>query len=701
MIWYKLSLLFGFGLTTCIGIAVLVSHPRRRLNQYWALLCLSVALWNFGRFMRLLEAAQQQYDEGLFWCRVMYIGAIMIPVFFYFFVCELLKIRSRFGLLAFAPAVLFLAVTFTPLLVKGIELKFNRIYYPVPGILYPVFFIYFLIYVLVSHYHLYRSYRTSSGRMRSQIRYVGSASIIGFISGLTTFPLVFNIKIPPIGAPLVSLYTLVIAYAIIKYRLMDIHIILKKTLTYSLLILLIIIPCYLLIMSTMKNFLGVENPGIWFSVLVLSVLMFVAFFVPRVKTKTEKSIEQTIFSGRYDYLQTLKKSSQDMVTILHLPDLLERLLDTLNNTFDISRSSVLLFDLKKKSYTLACARNRECTELETVEYPEHDAVFDWLTEHKEILILEELENSPRRSAYTEIIGTLHALESQVCIPLLFQKRLIGIINLGSRLSGEMFTNEELKILSTVANQAAIAIENAQIYTKMLRTDRLAAVGTLAARLAHEIRNPLVSIKTVTDLLPERIDDPEFREHFLGIAIQEIQRMKKLIDDLLDFAKPSVPQFRYEDINQLIKDMLRLVEGESRSKGVLLSSDLEENVPRIMADQDQVKQVFLNLLLNAIQACDSNGKIDVITKSIDKGNAKNYVQVAIRDNGAGIHEKDLDNLFNPFFTTKHEGIGLGLSIAHQIVQEHKGSIEVDSKINVGTTFYVNFLAQSNNGKDSAV
>jgi len=701
MIWYQLSFLFGFIVTAGIGFAVFIHHPKRRTNQYWGFLCLSVALWNCGRFMRLIASSSADYDSGLFWCRVMYMGAILIPVFFYFFIHHLLDRKSSRGYILFIPTIIFIVSNFSSLLIKDIVMQFSQLYYPVPGILYKFFLLYFLGYVIAAHYHLFRFYSRSKGYKRRQLQYVVLASIVGFLSGLTTFPLVFNIQIPPLGAPLVSIYTLIITYAIVRYRLMDIRIILKVTLTYTLLILLTIIPCYLLIMFAMHRFLGIEHPGGWFQILLVSIMLLLSFVVPKVKVKTEKTIEQTLFSTQYDFLQTIRQTSQDIVSILHLPELLEKLTDTLQRTFSITNSAILLLDPELRKYTLAQSRNFGEDDTANLSFPEDERFFQLLNQQRKILVLEELELSYRRRMYTSTMEFLRNLKAEVCIPIQSKKRLVGVITLGKKQNGEMFTDEDLKILSTMANQVAIVIENAMLYKKMLRTDRLAVVGTMAARLAHEIRNPLVSIKTVTELLPERIDDPEFRDHFLKIAIKEINRIKLLLDDLLNYAKRSTPRFQITNIIQILSDMVLIVKSETRSKNIQINFLNHDNFPEIMIDPDQMKQVFLNVLLNATQACEDNGHIKISTTVIEKDPYQQYAQVSISDDGIGIPEEDIENLFNPFFTTKIGGIGLGLSTTHQIVQEHNGYIEVDSKTNVGTVFYINLPLNQSNAKDIAL
>ncbi|MDY6862387.1 MAG: ATP-binding protein, partial [Thermodesulfobacteriota bacterium] len=256
-----------------------------------------------------------------------------------------------------------------------------------------------------------------------------------------------------------------------------------------------------------------------------------------------------------------------------------------------------------------------------------------------------------------------------------------------------YTPDEISLLSVFANQAAIAIENASLYEDLKkskayqrRADKLASLGTLTAGLAHEIRNPLVAVKTFIQLLKERYDDPEFREHFLNITTSEVERISTLINELLDFARPSRPQLNEEDINEIIEKMLLLLMNEAKEKSIRIEKKYASQLPKILIDKEQIKQVFLNTLLNSIQAIDRGGTI-MVEISVLNGE-REFVQVKIKDTGKGISTENLERVFDPFFTTRHEGSGLGLSISHQIIEDHKGYIEVDSKVGEGSTFYIN-------------
>ena len=259
----------------------------------------------------------------------------------------------------------------------------------------------------------------------------------------------------------------------------------------------------------------------------------------------------------------------------------------------------------------------------------------------------------------------------------------------------MFSHEDIHLLETMGNQAAVAIENAQLYenlkkseANMRRADRLAALGTLTAGLAHEIRNPLVAIKTFIQLLPQRFDDKEFREHFLQITAGEVDRLSYLVTELLDFARPSQPNLRKEDINNVADKMITLIKTQAKKKNLKIDKRFSQDTPPVMIDKEQIKQVLLNLFLNAIDATPENGTITFESRLISKTHENDYVQVEVRDTGKGIPKDDIEQIFTPFFTTKNEGSGLGLPISYRIVEEHSGYMEVESNKDEGTSFYVN-------------
>jgi signal transduction histidine kinase len=374
----------------------------------------------------------------------------------------------------------------------------------------------------------------------------------------------------------------------------------------------------------------------------------------------------------------------------------------------IKNQIFFLYQPEKELFKTALIRGAENENRSPLSYKKDHFFIKWLEGKKDIIVRPEIENMPKSSPKEELLREIRFLRAELCLPLIYLDRLIGFIILGPKPEEEMYYREDLNLLSSLNNQVAIAIENANLYenlkksqTIMRRADRLASLGTLIAGLAHEIRNPLVSIKTFTQLLPERMDDEEFRNYFLTVASGEIDRLTTLINELLGFAKPSEPNLKGENVNSIIDKMEFLISTEAKKKNITITKNYSPDLPPVMADAEQIKQVLLNILLNGMQAIEGEqGQVWIetrVARVVRESGIEPFVQIEIRDNGAGISKENLDHIFDPFFTTRPEGSGLGLAITYQIVHEHGGFIDVESELGKGTSFRVNFpLKAGENG-----
>jgi signal transduction histidine kinase len=206
---------------------------------------------------------------------------------------------------------------------------------------------------------------------------------------------------------------------------------------------------------------------------------------------------------------------------------------------------------------------------------------------------------------------------------------------------------------------------------------------LAAGIAHEIRNPLVAVKTFLDLLPQRLDDRDFLTHFRDLSLGELRRVTNLIADLLALGKSTTAARRAVEAGSTLEPVVRLMESTARNRKVELVSQLGERVPEIWADPDQLKQIVLNLILNAIEASPAGGQVTLNIRDSEDGT----VVIEVRDQGPGIPAEQQEHIFDPFFTTKETGTGLGLALVHQMVVEHGGAIDVESAPGRGTAFRV--------------
>jgi PAS domain S-box-containing protein len=292
----------------------------------------------------------------------------------------------------------------------------------------------------------------------------------------------------------------------------------------------------------------------------------------------------------------------------------------------------------------------------------------------------------------------------VSVPLIVKNEVIGVLLADNAFSGRPITDDSIEVLTMFAAQSAIAIENAQILNDLedkvkelqnayvelekaqdmiIRNEKLAAIGEVSARLAHEIRNPLATIGGFAKSIQKKYDDRERTIRNANIIVDEVHRLEHILSNVLDFTKTSIPKKAVGDINDLIRKTLSTMEANIVSNGVVVVLDLREGKLEAEFDETQIKQVLINVIQNSINAMPEGGAIEI--KSYD---LNNDIHIEIRDTGVGIPKQYLDEIFEPFFTTRGNGTGLGLSISQRIVQNHGGDFKITSKEGVGTTVSIN-------------
>lgn len=220
--------------------------------------------------------------------------------------------------------------------------------------------------------------------------------------------------------------------------------------------------------------------------------------------------------------------------------------------------------------------------------------------------------------------------------------------------------------------------------KVRRSERLASLGRLAAGVAHEIRNPLSSIRGFAQYFMRRLKGQEEEQGYASIMVKEVDRLNRVISELLDFARPKEPHREPQALEEIVDYSLKLLQPEFSQKKIKVEKSFEPDLPKVGVDRDQISQALLNLFLNSFESIEGEGKIKVSLKKINDPPA---LEAAIMDTGRGIAREDLEKVFEPFFSTKRKGSGLGLAIVHQIVEGHGGDISVDSQEGRGTTFRI--------------
>jgi two-component system NtrC family sensor kinase len=692
---YSIPTLATALLSLGLGLFILGRNSKSKLNWTFASWCLLTSYWQ-SCWTILFNVSSVQTAESV--ARYGYSGIIFIPIVFFHFVVEFTKADQQrlLSYLFYTLGGIFLLSTwFTDSFVSGVY-QYSWGYYPRGGPLHLVYLFFLLVMLLSGLKSLWRFKQQSVDQPTrlNQTKYVIASTIIYSMAGVD-FLANYGLAYYPLGLVFTNVHACIIAYAIIQYRLLDVSVVVKRSLIYALILTGLLVPCYLVVIQGQLYAFG--QISYTFSFVTLLLLIGVGFLFPKFRFKTEDALERVLFRRRVDYRDTLLRSSRDMVSIVDVKLLSENLVHTIGKSLGIEKVSLLLDSAANGKYDLEASVGMDFDQSERVFLSREGPLMKLLQWRREPVVKEELEWIPVGPETPQTVETMTKLGAEISLPIMSKDRLIGVLNLGHKEDRTLYSNEDLELLSTLANQAAIAIENARLYENLKqsqdtlrRADRLSSLGLLTAGLAHEIRNPLVAIRTFTQLLPERYDDAEFREGFQGLALKEVDRICGLINDLLSFARPSKPNVAPENVNDVVDNIARILETQAKEKSVSISRDFGENLPKVWIDREQMKQVFMNLILNAIQAMKEGGSISISTRPVSRNGAQpsgDFVQVEVRDTGIGIPEEDLQHIFDPFFTSKDEGSGLGLAVSHQIVQEHGGFVTVESQIGKGTAFFV--------------
>lgn len=259
-------------------------------------------------------------------------------------------------------------------------------------------------------------------------------------------------------------------------------------------------------------------------------------------------------------------------------------------------------------------------------------------------------------------------------------------NLMLEVSAKFIKLSDEEIIYAIARDVG---EQHALTDKLVQADKLVLLGQITAGITHEIRNPLAAVNLNLQIIKRNLGEDSPLHKYVETALQGVDRISRIIEVTLNFSRQSMPDVKPTNINTLIPQSLELVSSVLRRKEIKVELKLDEKLPEILVDQKQIQQVFINLITNAADAIKLNGKIAIQTylEPSEQRKDGSYVVVSIADNGEGIPPDDLPKIFNPFFTRKPDGTGLGLPITQRIVYQHQGVIDVESKLGEGTTFYV--------------
>lgn len=680
-------------LSLVLAILVWVKARPGPVRNYFSLFASSVALWLASGF--LLYSGIDP-ERGVWWARIAFAAGALLILSLYHVLMLFPDLPSvRFGRsMNCVGGVLALLSIFTPLLARDVAttgvFKINVEYGP----LFLPFTAYALTVLVVGMYALVRRFRRAAGLRRLQIQYLLLGTVIPVAGVLVVnliLPLVFEVTaLAPYGRLLALVFLPLTAHAIIRHRLMDIRLFVKKAVVYAAAI-ASGAAFFGSLLWMVRMLTPNPKPSSVLESLALAIVI-AAVFLP-VKGWIERALDRYVYRERHDYPKVLKESSQQLSTMVDPASMAHYLAKLVSAIFKAELVEVYLRDHSRDAFVPLALRFHAGARREERVIATASPLATYLDTNSRLLIRDEVGEEHGEAMLAAATGELRGLGGDLAIAFWHLGALRGFLIVGPKLSGDPYFSEDIDFLVTLGSQAAVAVENLQLHRQMqeerLRAERLGVIGTLASGVAHEIKNPLVAIRTFADLLPERFQDEDFRNDFAKVVVKEIERIDGLVARLRELATRPSQQLARLDLRGPIDETLALLRGHLETKQVTVQTEYGNNVPLIMGAPDLLKQLFLNLFMNAIDAIGAGGELTIrLWTRETSGGARLVVEVV--DSGSGIPEDAASRIFDPFYSTKPGGSGLGLAICRSITDAHRATILARNNANrKGATFTVEF------------
>lgn len=472
--YFILSFLLG-GITCYFtGILAYLKNRKGALNRYFFALSFCSGTWSIGHFVM---AITDNYNLAWTFCRILYVAAILIPSLYMFFIfsfIEEVKRRKNEIFLSFLTSLAFLFLIFNKQFIKGIVPKSGFKYYDTLGSLGLFFMLFFAFVTIYSLKRLFSALKRYNGSKLMQLKYVMLGSIFGFIGGGSTFFLAFNIPIPPFPIILFSLYPIAVTYAVIKYRFLEIEIVVRKTIVFAGLFTFVFaafVGTAYLAQTYWTQIIGSE-----YLAMAIAVLIIVLVQEP-LKNMLIKYTDRFLLQKKYDYQKVLRDASEGMAMVRESKWLLGLMTHIVSSKMRVSNIGIFLQDEEiTDNYFLKARRGEESIQLTSLS--KDNPICLWLKENKKPLVFEEVDyllqrkdsstsNSSIKNILTRVKSQMQSLNSKVVIPAFYKGSLLGFLTLGYKLSGDIYTKDDLTLLSTLSSAAAVAIENARLFDSLI------------------------------------------------------------------------------------------------------------------------------------------------------------------------------------------------------------------------------------------
>ena len=703
MPYYDIFTLVGFGFGAALSITLfslsLQRMPKRAIDGAFGILFLSFVLWFSGHFLSLLLDllfGSVVHLEIKYLYIFAYLGLALTPsALLHIQMASLLSARGsdrQLGLnhiliilLFYVPFVIFAATHASRLINRS---TFDPGHSEIVSIPFALWMIISIIASVTFSEKLIESLQQESDRrFYRDISYVlaaiGLGVIVVYVFSLYRMPYVGEyLDLLMLLSPTVPLA--VFLYYIYRYNFY--RLVIKPSLVYSV-IYGSVMAIYLLGIKRIGDYLS-RFPEVNAEIIEALLLVALVFLFQPFRSMLQKRLDKLFFKDRYYYQQFLRELSDSISGIVDLDKLLNTIRQAMITTLKVKECTIVI--LQQSNEQIEILQKSGDNEFKDLHRLTHALAT---TRHFRL----------RRQLYDFRVNSVLRLNNlALAMPVYFQEEMRGLICLSEKENGNPFSDEELDVLQTFANQIGLAIENArlvqerfELLQRVHQAEKTSSLGQLAATMSHEIKNPLTSIKTIVQVLHEKAEGEDKQD--LRLVINEINRLQDILEKLLSFARPAAASTERINLIAVVNNVLALLKHQAQKHNIAMHFRSTSETVFVVARLQSIREIVFNLLMNALQAVENDGRIDIGLSESDAPindlepiqKSSKYVKLTIQDDGPGIPEEIQRRIYEPFYTSKTIGTGLGLAIVKRNIEELHGAITVETDPELGTRFDVYF------------
>lgn len=759
-----------------LGVAILVFCKNRKsnINKWFIFFAVSVSFWALGYSLWQIS---QTHGDALFWIRFAMLASIIIPFSFFEFVVYLARFETRSRKIRLLNAIvgaLLVIFSFSPFYIQNVQPLSIFKFWPQPGPVFYFFHTYFVVNVVAAHILLIKTIKNENSENKKRIFWVFCATAVGFVGGMTNHFLWYKIMVPPVGNIGISFCVTILAYAIVRHQLMDIDFVIKKTLVFACLS-FFVFACFSVPLFIIPNFVRSSQSHNGVSWWMLAVMgMIVAGLVGPLNQVLVNVTDKYLFQKKLGYQYLLKKASQGISRIRSLDQLSRLIVTFLTFRTRIENAAVLTKDNEHSVFYLKAYRGYGKRKLTGMELSATGGLVAMMEQEKKPIryedVVEKLQGRlPRRGIDYEVVKReMGEIKAELVVPSFrgsvdalsmgagsSRKRieLAHLLVLGKKKSDEAYTQEDADIFFTIAQESAIAIENARLYDEvierqrdaekareealeakrrteemeleLIRREKAVFVEKLVKGISHEINNPMQTANSQIECVSQSLKGlREIRENeLLGLREERMRFLDEQLDSLekavilLDSATSHVAKIT-ETLNIMQHpedESLQKIDFktywvvavpmiEAQSHGDILHKipikvAIQRKLPPIKTNSAQLTQVFLNLYRNSLYALKDRDDREIVLRANVDPDDNRLLKIEFQDNGSGIPASVLPKIFDYLFTTKgKDGHGIGLNMCRMMIDRFGGSLTCKSEEGKGAIFIIRLKFENEKSKE---